>query len=187
MGLGFGTQKGAVFYAVAHGFIKRLLFLCSGKGEEKGAPDLARSLSIPAAMGLALGRGPWLAFSPGVCSEKRAELWVPARSKAVLLLFASVDCCPLRPTFPALSPPGLGKAWRHPLAFVARGLWGLFVYRPLLSPRTWGEALLAAGLGLWLPRLLRRTQLALPHLGMEAATLASFLGALGLVAVVAFL
>ncbi len=196
VGLGFGAQEGALVYAVAHGLIKGLLFLCAGEGVEstgkRTIADLAGNLPLPAAMGLALGSWAIVGLPPllGYAAKNALSLGMPAWGKAVLLLFTLGTATLFARLFPLFRPRGRGRLGGIPwlsCTLVGGGLWGLFVYRPLLSPRAWAEAFLVVGLGFFCHRLLRRTQPALPRLGLEEATLASFLGALGLTAIVAFL
>ncbi len=193
LGIGVGAPEGAIFYAVAHGLFKGLLFLSAGQAvEEKGVRSLAElggRISQPAALGLALGSWAIVGLPPlaGFAAKGLLALDQPTWVKGLFLALSAGTAASFSKLLPLFRGQGKGRLGGIPLlamGVLALGLLGLSLFPKLLSPKTWAEAFLAVGLGFLLHFFLRRKFLLLPRFSLERALLAALLTAVVLTAFV---
>ncbi|MBC7220663.1 hypothetical protein H5T55_04230 [Candidatus Bipolaricaulota bacterium] len=193
IGLGLGAGTGALLYAVAHGLFKGLLFLAAGEGVERVGQrrmaDLAGQLSLPVAVGLAVGTWAIAGLPPlaGFAAKGVLAQAAPGWAKTVLFALGLGTAVSFSKLVPLLRPCGRGRTGGLGLlsgAVIAFGLGGILAIPGLLSLPACGAALLAAVIGYALHLGLRTVRPRLPRFTFDRALVSALAGAVGVAGLV---
>lgn len=189
IGLGLGAGEAALFYTVAHGFFKGLLFLSAGMAVEvKGRrtiADLKGGLPWPVVFGLALGiwailgLPPLAGFAAKNAVSSAGQIW----TKGLFMGLSLGTAVYFAKLFPLLKPESRGSLGGIPLlagGVVALGIWGFFLFPELLQPSSWLEAVSIAVFGYGLYRLLDPRVGALPSISFDWALLFALISTLAI-------
>jgi len=149
IGLGLGSWKAALFYTVAHGIFKGLLFLSAGMAvEAKGKrdiPDLKGGLPWPVVLGLALGTWAIVGLPPlaGFAGKQALSFQSPSWAKAAVIGLSLGTAVSFAKLLLLLKPKKGGTLGGFPFlagGVVALGMWGFFLFPELLQLNPWLEA-----------------------------------------------
>jgi len=189
IGLGLGAWEAALFYTVAHGLCKALLFLSAGMAvEAKGARTLAElkgGLPRPVVLGLALGTWAIVGLPPlaGFAGKNALSFASPTWAKALLQglsLGTAVYFAKLLPLFKPEKGSSLGGIPFLAAGVVALGILGFFLFPGLLHPISWLEAFSLAFGGYGVHRFLGPRMRTLPRITFDWAVLWALISAFGL-------
>ncbi len=189
IGLGLGTWEAALFYTVAHGFFKGLLFLSAGMAVEakgkRNIPELKGGLPWPVVMGLALGTWAIVGLPPlaGFAGKQALSFQGPGWAKGVLIGLSLGTAVSFAKLLPLLKPEKGGTLGGLPFlagGVVALGIWGFFLFPELLQPWPWLECIFVAVVGYGIYRRLSARTGALPRITFDWALLFTLISAFAL-------
>lgn len=180
IGLGLGAREAALFYTVAHGFFKGLLFLSAGMAvEAKGKRDVADlkgGLPWPVVLGLALGTWAIVGLPPlaGFAGKTALSAAGPIWAKALFLALSLGTAVSFAKLLPLLKPANRSAVGGIPFlaaGVAALGIWGFFLFPGLLLPSPWLEAFFLVFAGYAIYRLLGLRVRGLSRIGFDWAVL----------------
>jgi len=189
IGLGLGAWEAALFYTVAHGLFKALLFLSAGMAvEAKGARTLAElkgGLPRPVVLGLALGTWAIVGLPPlvGFAGKNALSFASPTWAKALLQGLSLGTAVSFAKLFPLCKPEKGGSLGGIPFlaaGVVALGILGFFLFPGLLHPISWLEAFSLAFGGYGVHLFLGPRMRTLPRITFDWAVLWALISAFGL-------
>ncbi|MGB9757463.1 MAG: complex I subunit 5 family protein [Candidatus Bipolaricaulaceae bacterium] len=195
LGLGLENQEAGLFYAVAHGLFKGLLFLSAGSAIEgagkRKISELRGGLPWPAVLGLALGAWAIAGLPPlaGFPGKYALALSSPIWAKGILLGLSLGTAASFSKLLPILQPKNgdqAGGIFLLTAAILGLGIWGIFLFPGLWRLNPWLEAVLPAGAGYGVYLVLRKVPAKIPRLPLDWAILSALLTSLFLIAVVLF-